>query len=43
MIEEDEGSPERYASVKDVSINTMAAPVVILLRNVVPPPAPKTD
>ncbi len=43
MIEDDDGCPEIYASVRDVSMKITAAPVVILLRNVVPPPAPKTD
>jgi hypothetical protein len=43
MIDDDDGFPEMYARVRDVSMKITAAPVVILLRNVVPPPAPKTD
>jgi len=43
MIDDDDGFPEMYAKVKDVSMKITAAPVVILLRNVVPPPAPNTD
>jgi hypothetical protein len=43
MTDDEDGSPERYANVSDVSIKITAAPVVILLKNVVPPPAPKTD
>ena len=43
MIDEDDGKPDIYASVREVSIKTIAAPVVILLRNEVPPPAPNTD
>ena len=35
--------PDWYASTSDVSMKMMAAPVVILLMNVLPPPAPKTD
>lgn len=42
MIEDDD-RPEITASVSDVSMKIIAAPVVILLRKVVPPPAPNTD
>ncbi len=42
-MEEDDGCPERYARVNDVSIKITAALVVNLLKKVVPPPAPKTD
>lgn len=43
MMDDDDGSPETYAKVNDVNINMTAALVVSLLRNDVPPPAPKTD
>jgi len=43
MIDEDPDFPERYAKVNDVSMKIIAAPVVILLMKVLPPPAPKTD
>lgn len=43
MIEDVEGIPETYASVSEVSMKMTAAPVVILLKNDVPPPAPNTD
>jgi hypothetical protein len=43
IIEDDDGCPEIYARVKDVSIKTTAALVVSLLKKDVPPPAPKTD
>jgi hypothetical protein len=43
IIDDDDGNPETYASVNEVSMKITAAPVVILLRNDVPPPAPKTD
>lgn len=43
IIDDDDGVPEIYANVNEVSMKITAAPVVILLRNDVPPPAPKTD
>lgn len=43
MIEEVPGLLEMYASVSEVSMKIIAAPVVILLMKVLPPPAPKTD
>jgi len=43
MIEEEDGCPEIYARVSEVSMKITATPVVILLRNVEPPPAPNTD
>ena len=43
IMEEDDGCPEIYARVNDVSMKTTAALVVNLLRKEVPPPAPKTD
>ena len=43
MIDELPDFPERYASDNDVSIKMIAAPVVILLMKVLPPPAPNTD
>jgi len=42
-MEEDDGCPEIYARVNDVSIKITAALVVNLLKKEVPPPAPKTD
>lgn len=42
-MEEDEGWPETYARVNEVSMNMTAALVVNLLKKEVPPPAPKTD
>ena len=43
MIDELPDFPERYASDNDVNIKMTAAPVVILLIKVLPPPAPNTD
>lgn len=43
IMDEEDGWPEKYARDREVSMKIMAAPVVILLKNVVPPPAPKTD
>jgi hypothetical protein len=43
IIDDEDGSPEMYARVREVNMKMIAAPVVILLRKVVPPPAPKTD
>ena len=43
MIDELPPFPDMKASVRDVSMKIMAALVVNLLKNVVPPPAPKTD
>ena len=43
IIDEEPVFPPRYARVKDVSMKTIAALVVSLLMNVLPPPAPKTD
>ena len=42
MIEPESGLLERKASVRDVSMKTMAAPAVALLRNVDAPPLPKS-
>ena len=43
MMDEVSARPDKYARVRDVSMNMMAAAVVSLLRKVVPPLAPKTD
>ena len=43
MIEELPPFPDTNARVRDVSMKITAALVVNLLKNVVPPPAPKTD
>ena len=43
IIDEEPVFPPRYARVKDVSMKMIAALVVSLLMNVLPPPAPKTD
>jgi hypothetical protein len=43
IIEVLSGLLERYARVREVSMNIMAAPVVSLLRKVAPPPTPNND